>query len=119
MFIPYYSKAILLAYAAPKPEDNDDISNIDVWTVPIRKYGRLVNIQFNVRGTIIAGEFITLYTLEEGYRPIATIIHNYISQNGTPMILNILSTGEVQLYASKAITNDWIIRQSVIFVAGL
>ena len=107
------------AYAPSKPEDNDDISNIDTWTVVTRRYGRLVNIQFNVRGTIIAGKFITLFTLNEGYRPISGVIHNYISQNGTIMILNILSTGEVQLYAIEAITNDWIIRQSVIFVASL
>ena len=114
------SKAILSSYEPPKPEDNDDISSIDIWTASTRKYGRLVNIQFNVHGTIKTTEkFITLYTLNEGYRPIESIIHNYISQNGTIMILNILSTGEVKLYTSEAITNDWIIRQSVIFVASL
>lgn len=114
------SKAILSAYAPSKPEDNDDISGINIWTASTRKYGRLVNIQFNAHGTIKTTEkFITLYTLNEGYRPITNVIHNYVTQNGTSMILTILTSGEVQVYAFEAITNDWIIRQCITFVCTL
>ena len=114
------SKAILSAYAPSKPEDNDDISGINIWTASTRKYGRLVNIQFNAHGTIKTTEkFITLYTLNEGYRPITNVIHNYVTQNGTSMILSILPSGEVQVYAFEAITNDWIIRQCITFVCTL
>ena len=108
------------AYAPPKPEDNGDISDINIWTASTRKYGRLVNIQFNVQGTIKTVEkFITLYTLNEGYRPIIAVVHNYVTQDGTPMLLNILPSGEVQVYAFKAITSNWIIRQCITFVCTL
>lgn len=111
----------LTAYAPTRPEDNDDISDVDVWTVAVRRFGRLVNIQFNVRGTVkTAGKFITLFTLNEGYRPISSIQHNYISQNGAPMILNInQSDGAVQIYAAKAMDpGDFILRQCITFAAA-
>lgn len=112
----------LTAYYAPtRPEDNEDISDVDVWTVVVRKFGRLVNIQFNVRGTVkTVGKFITLFTLNEGYLPISAIQHNYISQNGVPMILNInQSDGAVQIYATKAMEpGDFILRQCITFAAA-
>lgn len=82
-----------------------------------KRFGRLVNIQFNIHGTIkTANKFITLFTLNEGYRPISAVIHNYINQGGVPMLLNITVSGEVQVYATSAITEDWIIRQCITFV---
>lgn len=107
----------LTAYAPTAPEDNDDISDLNVFTVSTRRFGRLVSIQFNIRGTIkTANKFITLFTLNEGYRPISTVIHNYINQGGVPMILNITASGEVQVYATSAITEDWIMRLCITFV---
>lgn len=119
LFCSLNGKTILSAYAASQPEENDDISDIDVWSATVRKYGRFVNIQFNVRGTIkTTGKFITLYTLEEKYRPISSVFHNYITQNGTPMLFYITSSGELQVYAIRTITNDWIIRQCLTFICA-
>ena len=116
-FVLLYSKMVLTVYAPTAPEDNDDISGLDPFAAPTRRFGRLVSIQFNIRGTIkTANKFITLFTLNEGYRPISTVIHNYINQGGVPMILNIAESGEVQVYATSAITENWIIRQCITFV---
>ena len=111
------SKTVLTAYTPTAPEDNDDISGLDPFAATTRRFGRLVNIQFNIHGTIkTANKFITLFTLNEGYRPISAVIHNYINQGGVPMLLNITVSGEVQVYATSAITEEWIIRQCITFV---
>ena len=110
----------ITAYAPEKPADSDDLSDIDIWTVVVRRFGRLVNIQFNVRGTIkTANKFIKLFALNEGYKPISSITQNYITQYGTPMVFSITTSGEVQLFATEIpASGDFIIRQTITFVAS-
>lgn len=104
-------------YTVPKPEDNDDISYGDPCYIYVKKSGRFVNIQLNIFGTVYnTSGFITLFTLNEGYRPISGVIHNYISQGGIPMLLNITTSGNVQIHCpDNTITNSWIIRQCITF----
>lgn len=108
----------ITSYVPTMTESNSDITIGDVAYAYVYKFGRICSIQFNVKGSInTANKFITLFTLNEGYRPNQNIQHNYISQNGVAMILNIvLSSGEVQIYCiDGTITNDWIIRQCLTF----
>ena len=104
-------------YTVPKPEDNDDISYGDPCYIYVKKSGSFVNIQLNILGTVYnTSGFITLFTLNEGYRPISGVIHNYISQGGIPMLLNITTSGNVQIHCpGNTITNSWIIRQCITF----
>ena len=109
----------LTAYSVPQMQDNDDI-NIDIWAVIVRRFGRIVNIQFNVQGSInTENKFVTLFTLNEGYRPVSNIQHNYISQVGKPMMLNITTSGELQIYCpNNTIRNNWLIRESMSFICA-
>lgn len=104
-------------YTVPKPEDTEDIVFGDTYSIRVKKTGRVVNIQFNVIGSVnTTNKSIVIFTLNEGYRPIMNVLHNYITQNGDVMLLNITPAGEVQIYLVEGkITNSWIIRQCITF----
>lgn len=104
-------------YTVPKPEDTEDIVFGDTYSIRVKKTGRVVNIQFNVIGSVnTTNKSIMIFTLNEGYRPIMNVLHNYITQNGDVMLLNITPAGEVQIYLVEGkITNSWIIRQCITF----
>lgn len=65
-----------------------------------------------------AAEPKELFTLPENFRPKENIFINYISQGGSPMLLNIAkSTGIVTIYNnSSGAVNDWICRQYIVFL---
>lgn len=113
------SKTRLTAQSISQPSNVDGI-DITLWTVTARRIGRAAYIQFNVQGTITSYKtFITLFTLPEELRPTSTVMINYITQDGEPMLLTISSTtGEVQIYAnvSSGIEDGFLLRQSIAFV---
>ncbi|WP_270522955.1 hypothetical protein [Sellimonas intestinalis] len=112
------SKTTLSAYSVEKPSNIDGIT-LDVWTLIVRKFGRVVCLNFNISGEITKSrKFIDLFNLQDDYLPIAGIQHNYITQNGDPMLLNISGDGIVQLYSNsdKAVTG-FFARQSLVFLS--
>lgn len=112
------SKTRLTAQSISQPSNIDGIE-IDLWSVTVRRIGRVAYIQFNVQGTITKYKtVIPLFSIPEEMAPISTVIHNYITQNGEPMLLNIYTNGDVQLYANteSGIEETFFLRQSVSFV---
>lgn len=113
------SKTRLTAQSISQPSDVDGIE-ITLWTVTARRIGRAAYIQFNVQGAITSYKtFITLFDLPEELRPTSTVMINYITQDGAPMLLTISSTtGEVQIYAnvSSGIEDGFLLRQSISFI---
>lgn len=108
----------LSTYNIPKPSDIDG-ATISIWTVIVKKVGRITSIQFNIQGDITKlNTFITLFNLEEKYRPLSGTQHNYITQNGIPMILSLNATGDVQIYAngSNKIENTFFLRQCITYI---
>ena len=114
------SKAILSAYAAPKPEDTEEFTVGDTYDVVVRKIGRIVSIQFNIVGTLsIDNKSVRLFTLNEGYAPISTILHNYISQSRNCMLLSINNTGAVNIATfDPAPVSGFILRQTITYIAA-
>lgn len=103
----------------PKPENTDDILFGDTYAINVKKYGRISSIQFNIMGSVYsANKPILIFTLEEAYRPASNLVCNYISQNGTILILSVEANGDVKFYAQNTIANTWIIRQCVTFVCA-
>lgn len=91
-----------------------------IWGVNIKKRGRIVSIQFNVGGSVEKlREAITLFTIDEKYRPADYININYVSQNGNPMLISISDSGHIQLYANTAETvRGFFIRQCITFISA-
>lgn len=114
------SKAILSAYAAPKPEDTEEFTVGDTYNVVVRKIGRIVSIQFDISGTLsVDNRSIPLFTLDEGYRPISTVLHNYITQGRNTMLLSIYNSGTVNIATfDKAPITGFILRQTITYIAA-
>lgn len=112
------SKTLLTAKSISKPS-NIDGAEIELWSVTARRIGRVAYIQFNIQGTITKYKtVIPLCTIPEEMAPTSTVIHNYITQDGEPMLLNIYTNGDVQLYANteSGIEKTFFLRQSIAFV---
>lgn len=112
------SNTLLTAKSISKPS-NIDGAEIELWSVTARRIGRVAYIQFNIQGTITKYKtVIPLCTIPEEMAPTSTVIHNYITQNGEPMLLNIYTNGDVQLYANteSGIEKISFLRQSIAFV---
>ena len=114
------SKAILSAYVAPKPEDTEEFTVGDTYDVVVRKIGRIVSIQFNIVGTLsIDNKSVRLFTLNEGYIPISTVLHNYITQGRNTMLLSIYNSGAVNIATfDPAPVSGFILRQTITYIAA-
>lgn len=116
------SKTRLTDQSITQPSNVDGIE-ITLWAVIAQRIGRAAYIQFNVQGTISKNkEFITLFTLPEELRPTSTVIINYITQDGHPMMIRLDSTTyEVQIYAnveSGVKVDIFFLRQAVSYVCN-
>ena len=115
------SKTRLTAQSISQPSNVDGIE-ITLWTVTARRIGRAAYIQFNVQGTISKYKsFITLFTLPDDLRPTSTVMINYITQDGEPMLITLsATTGEVQIYANTAIKieDGFLLRNAVSYVCN-
>lgn len=91
------------------------------WGAFVEKYGKIVMLSFNVRGTISKMETsLPLFTLNEGYTPKHFVGVNYVTQYfGVPMLLNIENTGQVSIYAfGESEFEDFFLRQCVTFITA-
>jgi len=77
-------------------------------------------LNFNTSGTMTASNSSEhIATIPEGYRPRTTIIHNYISQQGNPMMVEIFPDGKVLIYnLNHAVSGGWIIRQCITYITA-
>jgi hypothetical protein len=108
-------------YIVPRPSNIADIDSITIWGVWAVKNGKTVYLQFNFDGTMVAGtEWKILFTLPQTYCPsVGTVIVNYNTQKGKPMIITIETNGRVKIICSsgEAIPEgDWICRQCITYV---
>ena len=84
-------------------EEKEVESNLSLQLEPSR---------FNVKGTIdTARTFLTLLTLPKEYIPSRNLYESYITQEGYTMMLSILTTGEVQIYAKEAVKSSFFLRK--------
>ena len=107
-------------YNVPQPTPGSIFTLLDGWGVYVHKSGKVVTMRANIGGSMVADrDAHPLFTLPVEYRPIVTVISNYITQKGTPMILDILPTGEFRLgNLGKAVDNDWLCRQQITYVTN-
>ena len=97
-----------------QPENIPDGMNIDLFSASCGKSGENITIAFNVRGSIeITKTFLTLITLPKEYVPSRNLYESYITQEGYTMLLQILSTGEVQVYSNSAIKSAFFLRKII------
>lgn len=107
-------------YDIPQPADND-IFTFDTWEFRCLRSGNIVTLKINIGGNMKAiSDFIDLLTLDSKYKPFNyNIIHNYVTQQGKPMILNILANGTVKLWnMNTSISDGWICRQCITYVTN-
>lgn len=103
------------------PQPTVDGITFTQWGAFVEKYGKIVILSFNVKGTISKMETgFPLFTLNEGYTPKHFIGVNYVTQYlGVPMLLSIENTGEVSLYAfGESEFEDFFLRQCVAFITA-
>lgn len=105
-------------HTVPQPTPGSIFSSFGVWGCRVLKSGKVVTIQINVDGSMVANyNFNVLFTLPVEYRPMVDVISNYVTQKGTPMLLNILETGEFVLNnLNVAINDSWICRQQIVYI---
>lgn len=96
-------KFLVLTECVGKIQTPIDGFEYNLGDVTMNRSGNVVSLRFNINGKITKmKEFITLLTLPEKYIPTKNVFTNYISQDGTPMILSIEgATGIVQIYANS------------------
>lgn len=116
-----YNNLTPSVYIVPRPSNIADIDSITIWGVWAVKNGKTVYLQFNFDGTMVAGtEWKILFTLPQTYCPsVGTVIVNYNTQKGKPMIITIETNGRVKIICSsgEAIPEgDWICRQCITYV---
>lgn len=105
-------------YNIPQPSDND-IFTFKTWEFTCLRSGNIITLKINIGGDMKAvSDFIELLTLDSKYKPFNyNIIHNYVTQQGNPMILNILANGNVRLWnMNTSISDGWICRQCITYV---
>lgn len=95
-----------------QPENMPDGVTIDAFAVSCGKSGKNITVAFNVKGTIdTARTFLTLLTLPKEYIPSGNLYESYITQEGYTMLLSILTTGEVRIYAKEAVKSSFFLRK--------
>lgn len=120
MFEQINSDLAVSFYDIPQPADND-IFTFDTWEFRCLRSGNIVTLKINIGGNMKAiSDFIDLLTLDSKYKPFNyNIIHNYVTQQGKPMILNILANGTVRLWnMNTSISDGWICRQCITYVTN-
>lgn len=105
-----------------KPANIPGMTNVTVYTVEAWRLNGWVRVYANIQADSVQAQTnITVATLPVGFRVRgSTLLRNYITQNGVPMLLSINSDGQIQIYkaSSGALTNDWALRQDATYPAS-
>lgn len=104
------------------PESTDDIIYGTTATIGFYKTGRTASIYFNIEAKqmLASNSFVTIANVPDSYLPEQNIILNYITQKGTPMLVNIDKTKKIiSLFNNNTeIKNDWVIRQVITYLSA-
>lgn len=104
------------------PESTDDIIYGTTATIGFYKTGRTASIYFNIEAKqmLASNSFVTIANVPDSYLPEQDIILNYITQKGTPMLVNINKTKKIiSLFNNNTeIKNDWVIRQVITYLSA-
>lgn len=104
------------------PESTDDIIYGTTATIGFYKTGRTASIYFNIEAKqmLASNSFVTIANVPDSYLPEQSIILNYITQKGTPMLVNINKTKKIiSLFNNNTeIKNDWVIRQVITYLSA-
>lgn len=104
------------------PESTDDIIYGTTATIGFYKTGRTASIYFNIEAKqmLASNSFVTIANVPDSYLPEQDIILNYITQKGTPMLMNINKTKKIiSLFNNNTeIKNDWVIRQVITYLSA-
>lgn len=104
------------------PESTDDIIYGTTATIGFYKTGRTASIYFNIEAKqmLASNSFVTIANVPDSYLPEQNIILNYITQKGTPMLVNINKTKKIiSLFNNNTeIKNDWVIRQVITYLSA-
>ena len=106
-------------YDVPRPSTNNIFTSFSNYWVRIFKSGKVVTITLNLSGSMTASNTThSLFTIPAEYRPSADVIVNYITQQGTPMVLDISGDlTQIKLgNRGTAIADDWLCRQCITYV---
>lgn len=105
-----------------KPANIPGMTNVTNYTVEAWRLNGWVRVYTNIRADSVQAQTnITVATLPVGFRIRGTtLLRNYITQNGVPMLLSINSDGQIQIYKVSlgALTNDWALRQDITYPAS-
>lgn len=107
-------------YVAPIPKENEVLKNIAAWTFTVEIQGNIACMRISFVAKMEATEdSVTLLTLPNEYRPSESVSHNYISQNGVAMLIQINAAGAVSLYNSnKVVESGWLCRQNITYIVN-
>lgn len=101
---------------------SDKITYSENVGVAFVKVGRIVTAYFNVyaKSMLALTDFASICEVPDEYLPSQPIIVNYISQMGKPMLVQISnSRKKVEIYNNNsAITEDWIMRQTISYISA-
>lgn len=104
------------------PESTDDIIYGTTATIGFYKTGRTASIYFNIEAKqmLASNSFVTIANVPDSYLPEQDIILNYITQKGTPMLVNINKTKKIiSLFNNNTeIKKDWVIRQVITYLSA-
>lgn len=93
------------------------MTNVTNYTVEAWRKNGWIRIYANIMAESVQAEtYITIATLPEGFRIRGTsLMRNYITQNGVPMLLVVNRDGQIQIYntSAGALTDDWVLRQDI------
>lgn len=108
-------------HTVPQPTPGSIFTEFKNWWVRIFKSGKAVTITLNISGSMTANNNThSLFAIPEEYRPTTDVIINYVTQKGSPMLIDI-SGDLTQLKLGnmgKAITEDWLCRQCITYVTN-
>lgn len=91
------------------------------WSALVYRYGDIVTLRLNISVSSLpsSGAAIEYFTLPEQFRPAFDVIYNYVTQDGTPMLIRITTEGVVTIANTTASSSiSWLCRQNITYIRG-
>lgn len=105
-------------YVVTQPASGELFTQGTTFQTRAYRYGGIVVLQLNSNATMAAASgFNTWFTLPAEFAPKMAVVHNYTTQTGKPMAINVETSGAVKIYnrGSDILTADWICRQVIAY----
>lgn len=108
-------------YDAPKPSNTEVLTFGTVWSFNALKSGNVITLRINIDGSAKADNSEQkIATIPEDYRPMFSILQNYITQGGQNMLISIRNSGDVVLNNLSGVdtTGGWLCRQCITYIVN-